>query len=186
VPPTPCLIRFRVSTEPAALVAIEAAIRQVLYRYCRGADRCDRELIASCFVPGAPVEYVGVHQGTIETFIDHVLASHARMRAHHHMIGNVLLEVTDGPLVTSETYGSIAMWKAVGDGVSELLYRNRYLDRWTQQDGRWLISERLHVIDQLTVDGQPDVAGLASRPGRNDVSDFSYQFLHGRRTVPRT
>jgi hypothetical protein len=30
-----------------------AAIREVLYRYCRAADRCDEELMRSCYHPDA-------------------------------------------------------------------------------------------------------------------------------------
>lgn len=136
--------------------SVDAAVRQTLYRYCRGVDRCDRDLILSCFLPGCPVDYVGIHQGTIETFTDFVLASHRELRAHSHLIGNVLVEDDDSGEIRSEAYGSIVLWKPTVAGASEVVIRNRYLDRWEEHEGGWRIAERVQVIDLRTVDGRPD------------------------------
>lgn len=146
--------------------AVEAAIRQTLYRYCQGVDRCDRELIVSCFTPGCPVDYVGIHEGTIETFVDFVLASHRELRAHSHLIGNVLVD-DDGGQVRSEAYGSIVLWKSTVAGASEVVIRNRYLDRWEEHEGSWRIADRVHVIDLRTVDGRPDEDALQAKGARS-------------------
>lgn len=147
---------------------VETAIRQTLYRYCRGVDRCDRELILSCFVPGCPVDYVGIHEGTAETFTDFVLASHGKLRAHSHLIGNVLVEDDghDGQ-VRSEAYGSIVLWKPTVAGASEVVIRNRYLDRWEEHGGSWRIADRVHLVDLRTIDGRPDEGTLQANGARS-------------------
>lgn len=169
--------------EPAA-ASEEARIRQVLYRYCRGVDRCDGGLIASCFAPQATVDYSGILVGSAEKFIDFVLTSHAALVAHSHLLGNITVTV-HGTRAASEAYGHIVLWKHQGDAISEVVVRNRYLDRWTCQDGHWQITERLHVIDQRTVDGLPDPTVLTRQPGRHDTSDPSYDLLASPRAGAR-
>lgn len=145
--------------------SVDAQLSQVLARYCRGVDRLDAKLVLSCFVPGAAVDYVGIHQGPIEGFVDFVMASHRRLLGHFHMIGNVLIE--DGPDgVHSETYVMITLWKPSADGISEVVVRGRYLDEWQPPAAdrpAWRIARRVHHIDLRTVDGRPDHAASTPR-----------------------
>jgi hypothetical protein len=149
---------------------VDAALRQVLARYCQGVDRIDPDLTLSCFLPAAPVDYVGIYAGPIEGFVDFVMASHRRLRGHFHLIGNVLIDTSLG-FVRSETYVTITLWKQAADGVSEVTVRGRYLDEWQADDSgsaaaagpRWRIARRTHLIDLRTVDGQPDQSVLLRR-----------------------
>ena len=54
--------------DPASL-ADRQAISDLLLSYCRGIDRLDRELVASCFHSDATDTH-GSFQGTIDEFID--------------------------------------------------------------------------------------------------------------------
>jgi SnoaL-like protein len=140
--------------------AVEAALRQVLVRYCRGVDQLDHALTLGCFVPHAPVDYVGIYSGPVEGFVDFVMARHRELLGHFHMIGNVLVESGDDRTRT-ETYVTITLWKRTAEGVSEVLVRGRYLDEWQPDGQTWHISRRVHLIDLRTVDGRPDTSVLA-------------------------
>lgn len=142
--------------------AVEGALRQVLARYCRGVDQLDRALTLACFMPHAPVHYVGIYDGPVEAFADFVIARHRELLGHFHMIGNVLVESGDDGVHT-ETYATITLWKRAADGVSESVIRGRYLDDWQLDGQAWRISRRTHLIDLKAVDGRPDTSVLSPR-----------------------
>jgi ketosteroid isomerase-like protein len=154
-------------------------IRQTVYRYARGVDRMDRELIRSCFTPDAEIDYQGIHRGTIESFLEFLWQGHARMRRHSHQMANVLIDI-DGDVATSETYGTIVLWPLPdpdADAVERTI-RNRYLDRWVRTGQRWLIAARVHVLDTrsevpLRAEPSAPLGGGSSR----DRTDVSYDIL---------
>jgi len=69
-------------------------IYELLCRYCRGCDRLDKELILSCFHPGAIDVHVGrtagVHYGTIEEFLEKEFEGWKRFEGSQHHIMNHL------------------------------------------------------------------------------------------------
>src|SRR5215207_1086948 len=79
-------------------------IRDVIYRYCRGIDRCDYELVRSCYHPDA-IDDHGDYVGDIEGFLDHVRQGLPRFERTMHFIGNVLVEVdARGQRARAESY----------------------------------------------------------------------------------
>ena len=80
----------------------ERAIRTVLYRYCRGIDHHDADLIRSCYCPDA-VDDHGTYVGGVEGFIEHALGELQRYERTMHMIGNVLIDVGTSE-ATCESY----------------------------------------------------------------------------------
>jgi hypothetical protein len=154
------------------------AITEVLYRYCRGIDRMDRELVVSCWHPDGTAEYEGIYSGTGEGFVDWVWPVHREgFVGHSHQVTNVLVQVgADGAQAVSEAYVTVALHAAGNGGV--LVGRGRYLDRWSRRDGVWAIDHRRHVSD---VSSSATAAG-AAEPGidRRSSSDPSYELFGGR------
>lgn len=154
----------------------QQAIRDVLARYCRGLDRMDKEMAYGVFHPDAPVDYVGIYEGTGHGFIDWVWEAHAAMERHSHQITQSLIEV-DGDRASSEAYVTVVLWTRPDEQgrQDELVGRGRYLDRWERRDGRWAIAHRVHLLDlssRLSLD-RADVSEGATR----DTTDRSYDFL---------
>ncbi len=161
------------------------AIRETLYRYCRGLDRMDRALADTVWHEGGTADYDGIFEGTGAGFLDWVWEAHAALERHSHQITNVLIEL-DGDRAVSEAYVTVALWTKPDESgrQQELVGRGRYVDRWSRRDGRWGIDHRLHLLDLSSAFplGRADVS-----PGsRRDPSDGSYGSLWGPDAFQRT
>ena len=73
-------------------LADREAIRDCLYRYSRGVDRCDEEALRSAYWEDAFDDHV-LFSGTREPFIAWVLPALRAMERSMHMIGNILIRV---------------------------------------------------------------------------------------------
>jgi SnoaL-like domain len=123
------------------------AIRQVIYRYCRGIDRADRDILESCYWPDA-IDDHGVAACSAAEFIDICLAAVQHMVTVH-MIGNVLIEDGghDTALVESYFHATHRLPDADGSGEREWTLLGRYLDRFEPRDGQWRIISRVVAVD---------------------------------------
>ncbi len=90
-------------------LADREAIKDCLYRYSRGIDRCDMELLRSAYWPGAMDTHTGF-KGTIEEFIAWAEPRLHAMEQNMHMIGNILLRL-DGNKASGEAriFGPVAV-----------------------------------------------------------------------------
>ena len=153
------------------------AITEVLYQYCRGLDRMDRELALSVFHDGSTADYGPMFSGTGAEFVDWVWTAHEGLDAHSHQITNVLIHVT-GDRATSEAYVTVALRSKPVDGeIFDVVDRGRYLDRWARRDGRWAIEQRRFVEDFQAiypVPLSPATDGSAAT-GRRGPDDPSYR-----------
>jgi hypothetical protein len=155
------------------------AVRDVLASYCRSMDRMDRELALSVWHDGGTCEYVDMFEGTGAGFVDWVWRQHEGMLRHSHQITNVNVHVDlDGGRAVSEAYVTVALWAPPAETPTEIISRGRYLDRWSQRDGRWAIDHRLYLQDLMTMAPVPPdaVAGASARSTR-DGSDPSYELF---------
>jgi hypothetical protein len=119
-------------------------IRDCLFRYSRGIDRCDMDLLRSAYWPGAIDRHTGF-TGTIEEF---AAWAEPRLRAMPHgihMLGNILIRL-DGAEAKVESYFWSVNVMAAGD-VREVIACGRYLDRFERRNDEWRIAERLVVHD---------------------------------------
>lgn len=125
-------------------MADREAIRDCLYRYCRGIDRMDGGLLASAYWPGAMDHHSGF-TGTVEQFIDWAIPRLAAMEQSVHMIGNVLIRI-EGDAAKVESY----LWSVSvvpGDEPRRVITCGRYNDRFEKRDDEWRIAERWVVHD---------------------------------------
>ncbi|MDD2126976.1 nuclear transport factor 2 family protein [Pseudomonas monteilii] len=121
------------------------AIYEVLARYCRGADRCDEELIRSVYHDDAYDDH-GYWRGSGSDFASFVCARlTAANQATTHSISNVLIEV-DGDFARSEAQVVATLVRKGSPRLADLMGA-RYLDRLSRRNGEWKIDERIVVLD---------------------------------------
>lgn len=159
--------------------AARQAIVEVVYRYCRGVDRMDRDLVLSCWHDGGTADYGEVFQGTAPGFVDWLWPVHESFRSHSHQIANVLVDV-DGDRAVSESYVTVVLGGGdTPDGLVDVVDRGRYLDRWTRRAGRWAIDHRQHVSDLSSVYAVVSRGSGVSGTSRRNTADPSYALFDG-------
>lgn len=165
------------ATELQILLA-KQAITEVLYRYCRGLDRMDRDLALSVWHPDGTADY-GFFKGTGAEFVAWVWQAHEKFLAHSHQITNILIEV-DGESAVSEACVTVALrTKANAGRTADIVGRGRYLDRWSQRDGVWAINHRHFLDDFHALYDMPltEITDGSQSTGRRGPDDPSYSVL---------
>lgn len=131
-------------------IADRQAIHDVIMRFARGIDRCDEELLRSCFHEDSYDDH-GHFKGNGQDFAHFIVGSIAE-RAHHttHSIQNVLIEPdpNDPDSASGESY-VVAYLRRTGDDGKEWLdqFAGRYIDRFARRDAVWRIASRTVVHD---------------------------------------
>jgi hypothetical protein len=161
-------------------LADREAIRDCLYRYCRGIDRMDAELLRSAYWPGA-MDYHTGFTGTVEQFVQWALPRLQAMQDSVHNLGNILIKL-DGDKAAVESYfWSVAI--VPGDEPRQVMACGRYLDRFEKRNDEWRIAERVVAHDWFQEStqlgdwsiGPFGIPGLLR--GRADAEDKSYTWL---------
>lgn len=155
-------------------------IRQLLFRYARGVDRADLELIQSVYAEGG-TDHHGPFDGPGVDFA-HVVVDGAKKVwdcVGNHHITNHYIEL-DGDKARAEVY-FLACHPHADNGHPELaVLSGRYLDELERRDGTWGIVRRTVVSDwsRNHFDG-PEWEKTTERSGyiggRRGDEDFSYQ-----------
>jgi hypothetical protein len=160
-------------------------ITEVLYRYARGVDRRDSELIRRCFHSDAFDDHGSV-SGSVDELMTAIENFSARYDLTFHFIGNVLIEV-EGDLARSEAY-AVATHRRdpqPGRDGKDDIWGIRYVDRFEQRKGEWRIAYRVITHEWRTVVPIPEgrVRGAtAGLWGRHDIEDPLRWILH--RAIP--
>lgn len=125
-------------------MADREAIRDCLFRYSRGIDRADSELLRTVYWPGA-MDYHTGFTGTAEAFIEWAMPRLTEQEQRVHMLGNILIRL-DGHTAKVESY----LWSVSvipGDEPRQVMVCGRYLDKFEKRDDEWRIAERMVVHD---------------------------------------
>lgn len=169
-------------TTPVSKIAKEVAdreaIRECLYRYCRGVDRLDADMVRSAYWP----DVVDTHlefTGNAEEFIAWSFPRMKTMDQSQHFLSNILLTIR-GNLADTESYfygfhrinGPNGKFDAIGAG--------RYVDRLEKRGEEWRILERLVVTDWFrtypdSADWSKGMLGFMIEPGGRFPDDESYK-----------
>jgi ketosteroid isomerase-like protein len=135
-------------------------IADVIYRYARGIDRMDFDLVRSCYHPDAYDDH-GAFRGTVEDFIAAAREFLSRWTATQHFMGNMLIEVY-GDRARAETY-AVAYHRredAGGNGKDDIM-GIRYVDRFEKRAGAWKIAHRVVANEWRRVDPVSGARGRA-------------------------
>jgi hypothetical protein len=126
-------------------LADRLAIAETLALYCRGIDRCDPAQLAAAFTPDARIDY-GDGARPVAEVIPALMAGLGGMRLTQHNISNTVIRIT-GATAHAETNCVALHLMPSPQGEIELTVGGRYLDTLHRHEGRWLIAERLYVMD---------------------------------------
>ena len=126
-------------------LADRLAIAETFALYCRGIDRCDAEQLAAAFTPDAKIDY-GDGAKPIAEVIPGLMAGLGTMRLTQHNISNTIIRIA-GDSAKAETNCVALHLIPSPAGEIEVTVGGRYLDTLARREGRWLIAERLYVMD---------------------------------------
>jgi hypothetical protein len=164
----------------AAELADREAIRDCLYRYCRGIDRLDEDLLRDAYWPDAQDEHAGF-VGTRDAFVDFVIPALRPLDQTMHSLGNILIEIEGAVARVESGFHSFHRIPDEG-GPWDLVVGGRYLDRFEKRDDVWRIAHRVVMIDWWR--RYPDSAdwsdlplGMVARPGGRKPDDRSYELF---------
>ena len=160
-------------------------IREVIYRYCRGIDRRDLDVVRACYHPDATDRH-GSFFGTLDEYLVWVDALTARYEWTMHFVANILIELDEGgDRAAVESYGTSIHRSEEPKPYLNLATGFRYLDRFERRDGAWKIAERVAVAEwSLKIPAEawwsiPD----SQLKGRRDPSDALYTLLASLRAT---
>lgn len=162
-------------------LAAREAIRECLYRYSRGADRLDAEMLRSTYWPDAVDEHLDF-TGNVEEFIAWSFPIMAAMDQMMHLIGNVLMRIDgDRADVESYFYGYHRINKPDGTK-ADVIGAGRYIDNFEQRGGEWRIARRLVQTDWFreypdSADWEAGMLGMQISLGGRHPNDPSYDRL---------
>jgi hypothetical protein len=164
-------------------------ISEALYRYCRGIDRMDKDLLRRVFLADLRAQYAPDHLArSVEELIDWLWGHHLTFHHHSHQVSNILIEL-DGDTATSESYlHARLMRRKVASNVEVYTVMGRYLDRWKKRDGDWRIAERRFLTDFMDIreiaDLVPEGTSFAVRDPDDITRDPSYEIIdRGRSSI---
>jgi hypothetical protein len=162
----------------AAEMVDREAIRDALYRYSRGVDRCDEAMLRSVYWEDAEDDHC-LFVGRREALIAWVLPLLRGMDASQHTIGNILIRL-HGDHADVESYYHGYHRVTHGGKTADSIQAGRYVDRFEKRGDEWRIIRRKVVVDWFREyddagDWSVGPAGHAQiRPGGRWPDDYSY------------
>lgn len=154
-------------------------LHELNVRYCMGVDRKDQTMLASLWTDAGSMDF-GLFKGSAQEFCELIVLNNPAVRIAHHFISNELYEV-HGDIATGQSYVIGTTVNVMDDGsFQDQLAGGRYLDTYVRENGRWLFSSRIFVIDwlhaqQTLADYQSGIAAAAVN-GKPSTEDMAYHF----------
>lgn len=140
-------------------------IREVLFRWCRGIDRGDAELVNSCYHPDAvddhgANQYTGLNAG--QMYVDKHLGLFS---AHQHLTFQEQIRV-EGDTAACESYW-MALIVPKGKAANKVTIGcGRYLDRLERRNGEWRFTHRRMLVEwRMVTDKLTDAGWLGFLDG---------------------
>lgn len=134
------------------------AIRDLVMRYCRAADRKDQVLMRSLYWPDAEEDHGSFFKGLAMAFIDRLPEIQAPIDILQHNVTTHIIRLA-GDTATGEAY-VLAMHRVQSrDGHVDVLIGGRYLDRYARRDNIWKFARRAIVADWANI-WEPSIVRL--------------------------
>jgi ketosteroid isomerase-like protein len=161
-------------------LADREAIRECLYRYSRGVDRLDADMLRSAYWPDVVDTHLSF-KGNAEEFIAWSFPIMRTMDQTSHMIGNVLINI-DGNHADVESYFYGYQRISLEGHKADVVAGGRYIDRFEKRGDEWRIIERFVMTDWFreyadSADWTQPLLGIKVDIGRRFPDDVSYQRL---------
>lgn len=130
-------------------LAAREAIRQCLYRYCRGIDRCDESALRSAYWPDATDRH-GPYSGSATGFIDWALDKLKEGGRMVHLIGNIAIELHGAAAGVESYFQAFQVDRDTLGNTQQTFLCGRYIDRFERRaGGEWRIAARTVVYDWM-------------------------------------
>jgi hypothetical protein len=126
------------------------AIRDCLYRYCRGIDRGDEAALRSSYWPDATDRH-GAYNGPVEGFFAAAAKLFQTDARNIHQISNILITVVGPRRAAVETYFD-ALQRGGG---KQFHLAGRYCDLFEKRGAEWRVAERTVVYDWVDEQDPP-------------------------------
>jgi ketosteroid isomerase-like protein len=156
------------------------AIRECLYRYCRGVDRGDEIALRATYWEDATDRH-GPYQGTASGFCDWAIASLRSAGRMIHMIGNIMIELHGDSALAESYFHAVQEDRKIAPEPMEVVIYGRYIDRFEKRAGEWKVAARTVVYDwvrknPVEAKSDADMFGTARRPmGSRYPADTLYE-----------
>jgi len=153
-------------------------IQDALFRYVRGVDRRDWDLVRSAYHPDAFDDH-GAYKGDVDGFIESLKKRHATIEQSMHVVANCVIEFDSPDGAVVETYFVTYQRIAATAGDSRAIYLRgrpygpddavetevvgRYVDRVTRRDGAWRVQHRTVVFELMRAEPVPSGGGLSPK-----------------------
>lgn len=155
-------------------------VRQALYRYARGVDRLDADLVADAFWPDARITLGSIYAGGRDGFVETAMGFMGMFAATRHDVGNILFAAGEDS-IGYEAY--VRTWHWLRDKGTELVVLGRYVGRAERRDGVWRLAEHGELMDwgeERSVQAAWFEGNGELEKGRRDRTDGSYRWLSDR------
>ncbi len=153
-------------------------IEACLFRYVRGVDRRNWDLVRSAYHTDAFDDH-GNYKGDIDGFIASLIKRHATIEQSMHVVSNLTIDFTGPDSAVMEAYFITHQRISPEAGDARLAYLRgapiapdqavetevigRYVDRMTRKDGAWRIAHRTVVFEVFRGQPAPAGGGLSDR-----------------------
>jgi hypothetical protein len=152
------------------------AIRDLVLLYSRGVDRKDIELLKSLYTKDATDDHGTHFKGAADAYIEFLARSLPSLLAGGHFVCNHLIAV-DGETAEGEVYAlAYHIFPDGKGGAVQDVAGVRYVDRYANENGRWLFSSRVVTFDFREIKAVATPVGPAPAP----TDDSSYASLVNR------
>lgn len=132
------------------------AIRDCLYRYCRGIDRADVAMLRSSYWPDAHDRH-GAYVGPAEGFIRMAQDVFKSGPRNIHQVSNILIEFGSSTEAVVESYFTARQRGPDREGiVRQVLLCGRYCDRFEKRGEEWRVADRTVVYDWVEEQTPPE------------------------------
>ncbi|MDJ0919915.1 MAG: nuclear transport factor 2 family protein [Henriciella sp.] len=122
------------------------AIRDCLYRYCRGIDRADETALRSAYWPDGSDDH-GPFKGSAEGFIAWALQALEQVDRSIHQIHNILFDFHEGGVAVESYFSAFQRQVGAGGKLQQWDLKGRYLDWFVKRGNEWRILNRKVVYD---------------------------------------
>ena len=114
-------------------------IAELMWRYCRGIDRHDNEILEALFWPDCEINYTNLFSGDRASFLAWANPHHEALYINHqHHVTSQIIDI-DGDTAHGEHYCLVFLQRVDG---SILVSSGRYLQQFERRNGEWRIGVR--------------------------------------------
>ena len=167
------------------------AIREVIHRYCQAVDRCDLEMLKSCYHEDGYDDH-GFFAGNAHEFAEYVIPCLEQVDSSMHSITNTRFRFEGDRCATTSQWHVTHRLKH-DEGYTDFLHQGRYLDVWEKREGEWKILHRViasdfdrwvHTLDiRSATQGSPNQALRGCR-GTDDPGNLWFDLLNHKPDRP--